>query len=389
MILARLTAERGMRTVLFRLDDRTRPRADTLRNQAWLQSGLRYVRADKVLATKMWVHGRRLHEFFGLRPPNGRGVIQVSSESEAADFHRDASELGLTSEVRELQPDEASGLLGPLHQRHGVAFETPESPFEEATLLAIARESARAAGAQLRQVDQEVEIVPMKGRSPSHRLRVAGQEFDVGTTVLAAGAGNIPLLAALGSGLRLKLRQTPILVFPGVPLIKSPILLDRSAGLSVIAHPVGTCRSDGCMVVGTRVNESVTYGPVTGRFISARTQRLVFESLPACMQSRFAQARFTAGWEPIPAGAGHNGSSSRPWVETLDDHPDVLVSLPGRATLALHAAETAFEMIERSYAKPEKPDATPSESWPGTEWREEIFMHHEQPYDGLNDVQPS
>ena len=50
------------------------------------------------LANKMWSYGRRLHEFFGLKPPEGRGTIQVGSVDEASMLYEDATSLGLRSE---------------------------------------------------------------------------------------------------------------------------------------------------------------------------------------------------------------------------------------------------------------------------------------------------
>jgi hypothetical protein len=334
----------------------------------------------------MWIHGRRLHEFFGLTPPDGRGIIQVGSELEAASLYEDATALGLRSQIRELDTQESKRLLGPLHRPAGVAFETPESPFEEASLLEEARATARAAGAELREIDQPLEILSLPGRLPSLRLRIDGRELEAGATVLAAGSGNVPLLAALGSTLQLDLRQTPTLVIPGLPVIQSPILLDRSDGYSVVAHPAGTGRADGCMVVGTRVSEDVAYGSVDQRRVSPETQRLVYENLPKCLQERFGEARFTAGWEPIPVHDGQRRSSSEPWVERVEDHPDTLVALPGRATLALHAAETVFDLLRGMSGATASNTEEARPALPGSDWATTIHMHHEHQYDGLNDV---
>ncbi|HEY6249614.1 MAG TPA: FAD-binding oxidoreductase [Candidatus Angelobacter sp.] len=385
VILARLAAERGWRTVLFRMSDARTPNADTLRNQSWLQSGLRYIRIDKVLATKMWVHGRRMHEFFAMKPPEGHGVIQVGSDEEAAAIYEDAEELGVRSQIRELAPEAARLLLGPLHCKSGVAFETPECPFEEALLLNEARETARAAGAELREVSEPVELLPIPQLNPSHRLRVDGREIEAGVTVLAAGAGNVPLLKSLSRTMRLELRQTPLLVVPGEPLIQCPILLDRSAGLSVVAHRPGTCRSDGCMVIGTDVlEESVEYCLPAMRRVGAPIREDFCRKLPSCIRERLAQARFTAGQEPIPYKDGVRLQAIGPWIETVDGHPDVIVALPGRATLALHAAESVVEKISSDAPKAKTHDSC---TLPGEDWsnRIKIHMHYEEQYDGMND----
>jgi glycine/D-amino acid oxidase-like deaminating enzyme len=389
VILARLTAEQGLRTVVFRRSDLDVPNADTLRNQSWLQSGLRYVRASKVLAEKMRTHGRRMHEFFGLKPPDGRGIIQVGSEVDAAQLYEDAAALGVRSAIRELPPNTARSLLGPLHRKEGVAFETPESPFEEAVLLHEARETARAAGARFREVANPVKLLPFPTRIPSHRIQVDGEEMEVGTTILAAGAGNIALLECVSSDLRVELRRTPLLVMPGKPVIHSPILLDRSAGFSVVAHPPDTCRLDGCMVIGTNVHEeNVAHNDPEIRQIGEKAQQDVYDRLPACLQQRFERSRFTAGLEPIPFSNGKPLPAVAPWVECINGHPDIIASFPGRATLALHAAELVMDKLLPDHSVH---DSDGTAAWdsllPGQDWGSSIRvrMHYENHYDGLND----
>src|SRR5947199_3797986 len=107
------------------------------------------------------------------------------------------------------------------------------------------------------EIPKPVDIVPLNGRSPSHRLRVDGKELEFATTILAAGAGNIPLLESLGGQVPIKIQQTPLLVLPGAPTIKAPILVDRSSKFSLVAHPPGPGRSDGCMVFAAELAEPV------------------------------------------------------------------------------------------------------------------------------------
>jgi hypothetical protein len=140
------------------------------------------------------------------------------------------------------------------------------------------------------------------------------------------------------------------------------------------------------MVVGTRVHEEVEYGSVDQRRVSPETQRSVYDSLPKCIQDRFANARFTAGWEPIPVRDGRRASPSEPWIERIENHSDAIVALPGRATLALYAAETAFDMLPRQSDRRPPIDAGPRPELPGSPWLTTIHMHHEKQYDGLNDV---
>lgn len=391
VVTARLLAEMGLQVVVFRLSDAVAPNADTLRNQAWLQSGLRYVRNDRVLAEKMWTHGRRLHEFFGLTPPSGRGVVQVGSPHEADGLEDDARQLGISAEVAVLSSEQAAALLGPLHRPDGIAFETPETPFREAALLAEAREVASAAGVRFRETRAPVQLVPLPNEMPSHCLVADGVRLTVGTTVLTAGAGNIPLLSALRSSLQLELRQTPLLVIPGPPVITSPILLDKPAGLSVVAHQPGHAgRPDGCMVIGTNVrDEQVSYCEASARRIGPETRRRVYENLPDCLRLRFDASRFTAGWEVILHRDGREVPTAQPWVEAVDGHPDVLVCSSGRATLALYTAETIAAKVNRSRPQPLRGEPANSPAGlPGTDWNREsqIWMHFDSHYNGLNDA---
>src|SRR5688572_32774600 len=65
--IAALTAQKGYRVCVLRLNDQERPRADTLRNQGWLQSGFMYVgrfepdrTRGRTLARQMYFAGRRM-----------------------------------------------------------------------------------------------------------------------------------------------------------------------------------------------------------------------------------------------------------------------------------------------------------------------------------------
>ena len=58
VLTALLASERGLRVVLYRLSDRKVPNADSLRNHAWLQSGLHYARSlPKEVVLRMYHSG--------------------------------------------------------------------------------------------------------------------------------------------------------------------------------------------------------------------------------------------------------------------------------------------------------------------------------------------
>lgn len=152
--------------------------------------------------------------------------------------------LGIRTEVERLSAERARQLIGDHYEGTSLYYSTPESPFDEAKLIRRARERAEKRGAVFCDLTRPVEIVSRKGRSPSHRLRVDGKEMEFAATVLAAGAGNIPLLESLKNQVRIGIEQTPLLVIPGPPTIEAPILVKRTKdGFSLVAHRSGPTRT--------------------------------------------------------------------------------------------------------------------------------------------------
>ncbi|MGE3336022.1 MAG: FAD-dependent oxidoreductase [Rhodospirillaceae bacterium] len=388
VVLANEAIEAGFRPVVFRLSDQRVPFADSFRNQAWLQSGLRYVRHNPDLALRMWTYGRRLHEVIGVPKPTGRGLFQLRTADDVTAFLEDAKKLGILNEVEPVKPDEARKLLGPHHQSGAYVYSSPESPFDEAKLIRRGREQAeRKVGGRnaiFCQIAQPVEIVPTPGKSPSHRLLIDGDEMEFGTTILAAGAGNIPLLKALGDQVEIKIQQTPLLVLPGDPTIRAPILVDRfdeTSQYSVVAHPPGSCRVDGCMVFAADVHEPIgSYRLPSEREVDPKKRQALLDALPAPLKGR--AHRFTAGWELAPVANGTALRTTEPFVDTARGHTDIVIAMPGRATLALYAAERVIERLKKRPA-PDRDFKTVLR----TQWdSSSIRMHHEDYYDQrLND----
>src|SRR5688572_7008469 len=73
-----LAAEKGLRVIVYRLTDVKAPQADSLRNHAWLQSGLLYARELTLAAVRqMNFSGRALFDKFAMALPPLRGVFRV------------------------------------------------------------------------------------------------------------------------------------------------------------------------------------------------------------------------------------------------------------------------------------------------------------------------
>lgn len=382
-VIANEAVQAGFRPVVFRLSDEEVPFADSFRNQAWLQSGLRYVRHNPALALRMWTYGRRLHEVIGVPVPSGRGVFQLHSEADVTSFLEDAQRLGIAHEVEELGPDEARRLLGPHYEPGHHFYSTPESPFDEAKLIRQARHQAERRNALFYQIPDPVEITPLDGRSPSHRLRVDGKEMEFAATILAAGAGNIPLLASLGEQVQIKIVQTPLLVLPGAPTIDAPIFVDRSSKFSLVAHPPGRERSDGCMVFAAELSEPIDlYRLPSAREVDPDIRNALRNAVPMPLKSRLHQSRITAGWELSVVRNDIKQHTAEPFIEAAQGHDDIVIAMPGRATLALYAAERVIERLRKPRNPAKGDDTALTSSWNPSS----IRMHHEEYYDQrLND----
>src|ERR1700704_5877990 len=101
MCVASIAIRDANRNVLVcRLSDSKAPHADSLRNQSWLQSGLRYFRAGDfgekfVFARRMQVARRLLHDEVGIALPAGFGVQRMKDEEEAVEFEARAKQFGV------------------------------------------------------------------------------------------------------------------------------------------------------------------------------------------------------------------------------------------------------------------------------------------------------
>lgn len=92
-----LAAERGYRCLVLRLSDRDRPEAETLRNQAWLQSGALFTRlrsepAPTELSRRLRAQGQRLLSLLNLPRSASRGLARfpLGQEEEIERFIEDA-----------------------------------------------------------------------------------------------------------------------------------------------------------------------------------------------------------------------------------------------------------------------------------------------------------
>lgn len=383
-VIAHMAAIAGFEPVVFRLSDGKVPSADSLRNQAWLQSGLRYARKDRALAAQMWQYGRSLHEYLSLPVPAGRGVFQVADDAAARELEADAASI-LVGPIDRLSRADSIRLLADHYVDGAIAIETPEAPFKEGLLIQEARELARSRRAKFFQVKKPIELI---GGSESNRrpqLRVEGDIHEFNQIVLAAGAGNLPLLGSLGGQIGISLTQTPLLVMPGVPSINCPLLVDRIGHFSLIAHRPYPSRIDGCMVFAAAdtEEEDVDYKEPRERKVRDEKKKALLDALPRMLRERIATSRITAGVEVYPVVKGKRLPTTRPYIQTASGYPDIIVAMPGRATLSLFAAEEVMKNLRKvANSKSRNAIGLGYSGWDSTH---PIHMHHETYYEHLND----
>src|SRR5215216_1888649 len=97
-LIARQAAMRWRRkahVLLLRLPDRPEPNAESLRNQAWRQTGLHYFKLGPAAARAFWDAGERLVDAFDLRDQLRPGVMRVPHQHDRM-FREVARELAIT-----------------------------------------------------------------------------------------------------------------------------------------------------------------------------------------------------------------------------------------------------------------------------------------------------
>jgi glycine/D-amino acid oxidase-like deaminating enzyme len=389
---AALAAQRGYTAIVLRLSNEGRPRADTLRNQGWLQSGLMYVgrlgadrRRGRILANKMYNAGLVMLESLGLPVPNGEpsGVLRVRSQDEADHLLADAAALGFSDVVREVEPSIIRQRLGPVFEEDTAYYSIPDAPFPEALVLELLRMRAAEAGVHFVECDKPV-CLKKNDRSPSgHGIHCGETTIVSKVTVIAAGAGSYGLLRDLEVDPKMKFQQTPLLVLDGCHSIEVPIFVDRPRGFSFVQHPAaGDHLPEGALVIGTTaVDEDVDFVPFEERKITRARVAEFREKLPDCFRGYVEVGRFTAGFEVIPVGIfddeGYELHYVEPWVRWfgVDDGLRLLVAMPGRATMGMLAAEMVLNELEAHVECSANPLVRP-ELWEG-----DIFMHFHRIYD--------
>jgi len=377
--IAYLAARKNYHVLVCRLSDAARPQADTLRNQSWLQSGLRYIGAldtdeRTLLAKEMLAGGFELHDELGIPRPTGFGIVRLADDAEGRKLERDAERMGVDVMKLENEP-ELRGLLGEFYAPESVYYATPEIPFDEPMLLRRLREGVKDARGVVQEIRDPIELNwEGSGESRAFSVMVDGRKLSPPPLmVLAAGAGNAPLVDSmrLDAAVRLQLYRTPLLVVPTTVMRRVRIFQDKVREFSVVSHPPSDNVPSGAMVVGTIEGTPTEFCRAHERRIP-RADSEHFWRID-CLRRFQSTGRFTAGFEIAADGK----RSVYPWIAKLSSN--VLAAVPGRATLCMRVSRAIVEDLAPAAPATWERDI-------GVEWNGPIYMHHTYHYEALNDL---
>lgn len=384
-VVACLAAEQGRSVALLRRADDVAPQAETLRNQAWLQSGVLFTDATRYpanLAGRMRDFGRRLLRWANLPGPTETGLIRFADGAAGIESYFEASRqlrLGPASRAP-IRGAELAALAGDFHEPETVAFRIPDAPFDEGHVLRAARERALAAGAQLRVVDVPVELRVRHGRVQGV---CGGAEFLLAKeTVLAAGVGNLRLLDQLGVAHGLVVHRTPLLVIPHAGHLGTPLLVDPGR-MSVTRQPAVWAPPFGALVFGIKQKVVLGVDELEPRGVDEAEIHALYAGLPARIAEHRGGHRVTCGYELMRADGQPRVPKEDVIVQRVPGLDGLIVAQPGRATLTLDAAQRVIGLLG-THAPAEGEAPAPAEL-PGTHWEHPICMHYEQYYEHLDE----
>jgi glycine/D-amino acid oxidase-like deaminating enzyme len=377
-------AKAGYRTIVFRLNDASCPRADTLRNQGWLQSGILYSRRDfngddkaySDTVRRTFVAGYAMLSELGISPSTEQGMVRVLKNGALRAKLEERRELFRYKDFRELARNEAETRLGIVpYEDDSTYYNLPDVPFDEAGLVENLRAKA-ASGARFINLASAVSF--SKGLR-GIRVHVESTTIDPPVMLVAAGAGIAKFYSDIEQTPTIELRQTPLLVYSGESAKSMPpIFVDYERGFSSVRHDSNRIASGTALVIGTKTKENdVQYVLPENRKVSDLKINEFKDRLSDPFKALVPQGRFTAGVEVIPRGSHFLDS----WIE---DMGSVVLASPGRATLgwdtAVRVANMLMDKVDDGH-RGHTINVTPF-----SPWAEQVHMHYSDRYVNLNDV---
>ncbi len=390
LAIAAVCADRGYHVCLFRMKDSGRPRADTLRNQGWLQSGLMYVghygpqndprrEMGRTLATRMRIGGLAMLRQLGIPFPdeNQFGVFRLADEEQLGKVLDDARSLRLNNVAR-LSNSQASALLGPVFAENSIYCSVPDLPFPEADVVRALRDWAIRERTEMYQVDAPIGLVASKKSDSGVIIEWDGNQMASKVTITAAGAGNCELLRGLGLDSMMELQQTPLLVVHDTLSISAPIFNDRVLGFSFVRHAEHPANlPKGALVIATRSQRIVPFAMPEDRRLEQRDIDVFARHIPAAFSPYMDAGRFTAGFEVLPR-AELDRPYVAPWTHWCPEFPALMHAMPGRATLGLTVARDVLDQVVTRIGGP---TGQRNNHFGSDRWHDDIHMHFHQQYD--------
>ncbi len=300
--VAAVASAAGYGVLVLRMGDDDLPRADTLRNQGWLQSGVMSHITDfgseaayAEFATRMFFSGRDMLADCGLPLSSGRGLVCVQRAERIEDLVRTSALLKFgQDEFRRLEPSEVESRLQEFADPNAVYFSIPDAPFDEAGVLTHLRTSAKSAGAEFLEVSSPVTL---ELRGNLIRIHFDHRTLESPVTLIAAGAGSFDLARQLGQRLDGELRRTPLLVSSNACPMPAPIFIDLDRSFSAVHH-LCSGLSHGATVVGTKARrQPADFALPDRRRIPTAEQQELKDCLHPKLAERLLPGRFTAGYE--------------------------------------------------------------------------------------------
>ena len=369
--------------------------ADTLRNHAWLQSGLLYAKSNFEAARTLSEWGKRMLEEFGYLAPETRGIFRFADDGGESEreFKGRVDRLKLSGDVSRLSQAEARNALGLFFLPGFIHYLVPDTPFDEAFLLHVARQRAIARRMHLR--NARISLVKRPDSNQGFVIQVDDRDIvESQYTVLCAGAGLPALLDQLGLAHPLAVFRSALLRVGNGNVLRVPLLVDISAdlpssGLSVIQHDPKTVGPKGCIVVGSKDRVRLRPNEVAHRKVTRQEAENLRRLVPPLLRpSRRSNIRFVAGHKTESCDA--NGKPSvEPWISPFAEYPSLVAAVPGKATQALYVAEKVLDHLNVRRVRSNRKARLPSLPLPPGENSNYVpYMHHHEDFDGiLNEIE--
>jgi glycine/D-amino acid oxidase-like deaminating enzyme len=376
LAIAHQCATAGFDTTVIGQRDRGGLVADTQRNHGWKQSGLLYEATEEAHVRAMQRSGDSLLSEAGLPNPTLRGVFAIPRTNDARDHLIGiASRLHLLDRIEPLKQGDARRTIGELFRPDRHYFWVPDTSFDAAKLLTQLRQLLIKRGVDFRVVEEPVRLDVSRG-VPTIIAEGVELRFDV--TVLAAGAGLPDLLRGLIPDGELSVWRSALLVIEDSrdrSAFDAALFVDRVTDLAVVRH-------SNRLVVGSRHRRKVN--PCKPRVVTAEEQEEVLSVLPPRMRRQASKGRWTAGHKTEHVDAAGN-PSVKPWMvgPAKLGVPGLFAALPGKLTLAWHAAnEVVASILEGGLQLTHARPATV-----GSDWTDQIDTHFSPRYDHMDDAE--